>query len=208
VFHYNEYVNFGLLIIFIAGFLWAIKYLCHEVEWLIWRAKHVFIWNPQWRRGEKLLRGARLIGPAWVINTQAGISGVCRYERFDFLLRRKVADLIQTEQLMEIIRVLVPETFTFAEDLSRMMPIHTGDKAAGETLMTRLVQKWAGVRKEDIPDKLWDKIIKALVVRDPRLHVPFSGGSVQAEKQAGYQHDRPTSIDEAYQELRIGHLGL
>ena len=166
--------------IFIGAFFWALGVITSVYKKLWRRGQKMFVWGPQRRRTEEMVRRAHDHGPAVVRNRlQSGMVGVCSYKDYK-VVREEREDRAFEEQDLELAArlfmdnsVIVPsKVYTFVDKVYKQW-FHTGTKSEGELMLDRLVFEITGFRKDQVDPKGYREATSVLVVDDTRLFVPF-----------------------------------
>lgn len=166
--------------IFVGAFFWALDVLTSVYHKLRRRFMRTFVWGPERRRSQEMVRRARAHGPVAVRNRlSTGMVGVCSYKEYKNV-RNEREDRAVAEQDLELASrlfmdnsMIVPQkVYTFVDKFFKLW-FHTGTKSEGELMLEQLVFEITGFRKDQVDPKGYREAVSLLVVDDARLFVPF-----------------------------------
>jgi hypothetical protein len=152
------------------------------------------------KRRERLIEGLVLqvksSGVRFYGNIVNDIFGVCRADSH-WQAEKTHSFLVEKGKLNGWDRVVIQAfpTFTFAGSVQTKRPIHTGLVTDLEDIVNGILVKMTGYGRHNLSEKEFQRVMRAMLIRDSRIYVPFSDNG--SNGQADLDKYGKTSLEDA-----------
>lgn len=186
---------YRILVAVLLGFV-VVGYASAKIIPIIGRAerkKHI----------EKITGLLKASGVRFYYNVSNDIIAVCTESSFQAGVAQHAQQVKEGKQnLWDKVVCTAKPTFTFAGSEQTLRPIHTGLRDDLEKMMDQIVVKIVGAGERYTLDQHdFEKVLKAILIKDSRLFVPYSGVVPSAVEQ--FKIYGSTTLEEARQYIKV-----